>query len=64
MKNFWPSWDLNPTLPIQSQLCLPPNYRLSEIAEKNEEFRKITWIEIFEVNFKAVFGNGYAKQKI
>ena len=36
---------------------------MSEIARKNEEFQKITWIEIFEVNFKAIFYNEYAKQK-
>ena len=63
MKNFWPSRDLNPALPIQSQLCLPPNHKLSEIAGKNEEFRKNTWIGIFEVNFRAIFDNEYAKQK-
>ena len=28
---------------------------------KNEEFQKITWIEIFEVNFKAILDNEYAK---
>ena len=64
MKNFWSSRDLNPALLIQSQLCLPLDYKLSEIAGKNEEFQKITWIEIFEVNFKAIFDNEYAKQKI
>ena len=64
MKNFWSSRDLNQALPIQSQLCLPSNYKLSEIAGKNEEFQKITWIQIFEVNFKAIFDNEYAKQKI
>ena len=61
MKNFWSSRDLNPALPIQSQLCLPPNHKMSEIARKNEEFQKITWIEIFEVNFKAILDNDYAK---
>ena len=64
MKNVWSSRDLNPALLIQSQLCLSPNYKLSEIAGKNEEFQKITWIEIFEVNFKAIFDDEYAKQKI
>ena len=64
MKNFWSSRDLNLALPIQSQLCLPPNYKLSEIAGKNEEFQKITWIEIFKVKFKAIIDNEYAKQKI
>ena len=64
MKNFWSSRDLNLVLPIQSQLCLPPNHKLSEIAGNNEEFRKNTWIRIFEVNFRAIFDNEYAKQKI
>ena len=64
MKNFCSSQDLNPAIPIQSQLCLPPNYKLSEIAGKNEEFQKITWMEIFEANFKAIFDNEYAKQKV
>ena len=63
MKNFWSRRDLNPALSIQSQLCLPPNHKLSEIAAKNEEFRKNTWIGIFEVNFRAIFDNEYEKQK-
>ena len=63
MKNFWSSQDLNPVLPIQGPLCLPPNHKLTEIAGKNEEFQKNTWIGIFEVNFKAIFDNEYTKQK-
>ena len=63
MKNTWWLRDLNPALQIQSQLCLPPNHKLSEIAGKNEEFRKNTRIGIFEVNFRAIFDNEYAKQK-
>ena len=38
--------------------------KLSEIAGKNEEFQKNTWIKNFEVNSKAIFDNEYAKQKI
>ena len=60
---FCPSRDLSPALPIQSQLCLPPNHKLSEIPGKNEKFQKITWLKIFEVNFKAIFDNEYTKQK-
>ena len=35
-----------------------------KIAWKYGWFQKITWLEIFEVNFKAIFDQEYAKQKI
>ena len=52
MKNFSSSWDLNQALPIQSQPCLPPNYKLSEIDGKIKNFKKIPEQKFLKSNLK------------
>ena len=56
-KNVGSYGELNPALPIQSQVSLPPNHQLMKIAWKNGKFEKNCAPGYLILEFFQIFNN-------
>ena len=54
-------WELNPALPIQSQVSLPPNHQLMKIAWKYGKFEKNCEPGYLILEFFQIFNNKLEK---